>query len=172
MIMRYFLIVFSVFLFFPLILNANSGQKEFCRINKKYIDLSRETNKQLKLQLYKRKRKKELSKLNHDFSKWEGSIQSIDSVGDEHAYVSISVCSNVSIKTWNNEFSDMFDGTLIHIDSELYEQILEFENGLEVITSGKFLSSDTDFFKETSITDKGSLNEPEYLVNFKLIQKK
>ena len=83
-------------------------------------------SKDLKIQLYKRKRKKELSKFDYEFLNWAGKIDDIDSVGDEYAYVSISVCKNVTIKTWNNEFSDMMDKSLIHIDTELYEILLDF----------------------------------------------
>ena len=44
--------------------------------------------------------------------------------------------------------------------------ILELEKGIPVITSGKFTASDSDHFQETSMTDSGSLTEPEYLVHF------
>ena len=113
-----------------------------------------------------------MSKFDYEFLNWAGKIDEIDSVGDEYAYVSISVCKNVTINTWNNEFSDIFDKTLIHIDSEIYEMILELEKGISVITSGKFNASDSDHFQETSMTDSGSLDEPEYLVHFNTIQKK
>ena len=65
----------------------------------------------------------------------------------------------------------MFDKSLIHIDSELYERIIDLEKGNSVITSGNFTKSDTDYFQETSITDSGSLTEPEYLVKFGEIEK-
>ena len=112
---RIIILIISVIIsFIPLNLVANNDQDEFCIINKKYSDLSKKTSKKLKLQLYKRKRKKELSKFDYEFLNWAGKIEEIDSVGDEYAYVSIPVCKNVTIKTWNNEFSDMFDKSLIH----------------------------------------------------------
>ena len=168
--LRNIIIISIIVYFLPLNLVANNNQKEFCNINKKYSDLSKKTSKDLKLQLYKRKRKKELSKFDYEFLNWAGKIEEIDSVGDEYAYVSISVCKNVTIKTWNNEFSDMMDKSLIHIDTELYEILLDLEKGNSVITSGSFTESDSDYFQETSITNKGSLSEPEYLVKFSNIQ--
>ena len=111
-----------------------------------------------------------MSKFDYEFLNWVGKIEEIDSVGDEYAYVSISVCKNVTIKTWNNEFSDMMDKSLIHIDTELYEILLDLEKGNSVKTSGSFTESDSDYFQETSITNKGSLSEPEYLVKFSNIQ--
>ena len=167
---RNILIISIIVSFFPLNLVANNDQKEFCKINKKYIDLSKKTSKDLKLQLYKRKRKKELSNFNFEFKNWKGKIEEIDSVGDEYAYVSISVCKNVTIKTWNNEFSDMINKSLIHIDSEIYEILLDLEKGNSVITSGSFTESDSDYFQEGSITNSGSLSEPEYIVHFSKIQ--
>jgi len=167
-------VVFLLFLFNHNNLYANDFQSEFCKINKKYIDLSKKTTKDLKLQLYKRKRKKELSNYDYNFENWVGKIQAIDSVGDEFAYVSISICENVAIKTWNNEFSDMMmsEKTLIHIDSDLYELLLDLEKGTKVKTSGSFNQSDSDHFYESSMTNKGSLSEPEYIVKFREIKKK
>ena len=131
---RNILIISIIVSFFPLNLVANNDQKEFCKINKKYSDLSKKTSKDLKLQLYKRKRKKELSNLNFEFKNWKGKIEEIDSVGDEYAYVSISVCKNVTIKTWNNEFSDMMNKTLIHIDSEIYEMTATLDGNKTFVT--------------------------------------
>jgi len=153
-------------------LNAESFQNEFCKINQNYTKLSKKTNKSLKLQLYKRKRKKELSNLNYVFNNWEGKIVSIESVGDEFAYVSISVCKNLTIKTWNNEFSDLIDKTLIHIDSDIYETLLDLNKDDIVLVSGSFTKSDSDYFQESSITDAGSLKEPEYIVHFTQINVK
>ena len=59
---RNILIISIIVSFFPLNLVANNDQKEFCKINKIYSDLSKKTSKDLKLQLYKRKRKKEREK--------------------------------------------------------------------------------------------------------------
>ena len=167
---RFIFFISLIVLFYPSSLIANNDQAKFCNINKKYIDLSKKTHKELKLQLYKRIRKKELSSFSFDFSNWNGTIQEIDSVGDEYAYISISVCNNVTIKTWNNEFSDMMDKSLIHIDSEIYEILLDLEKGNSVITSGSFTESDSDYFQEGSITNSGSLSEPEYIVHFSKIQ--
>mgnify|MGYP005627336819 CR=1 FL=1 len=111
-----------------------------------------------------------MSNINYDFSNWNGKIEAIEGVGDEYAYVSISICKNVTIKTWNNEFSDMMDKSLIHIDTELYEILLDLEKGNSVITSGSFTESDSDYFQEGSITNSGSLSEPEYIVHFSKIQ--
>ena len=171
---RFIFFISLIVLFYPSSLIANNDQAKFCNINKKYIDLSKKTTKDLKLQLYKRKRKKELSNFDYEFENWEGKIQAIDSVGEEYAYVSITICKNVAIKTWNNEFSDMMmsEKTLIHIDTELYELLLDLEKGIKVITSGSFNQSDSDHFYESSMTNKGSLSEPEYIVHFRKIKKK
>jgi len=173
--MKKFIKIFAVYLitYFAssAIIFAVENQDMFCKINKKYSDLGKKTNKSLKLQLYKRKRKNDLSKLNYDFEKWTGKIEAIDSVGDDSAYVSVSVCKNVTIKTWNNSFSDLMNKTLINIDSELYEKLLDLEEGDKVIISGRFTKSQTDFFQESSMTDSGSLSEPEFIVNFEDIIK-
>ena len=60
----------------------------------------------------------------------------------------------------------MTSKTLIHIDSKMFDQLIEFSEGDEVKCSGKFSSSKDDYFLETSVTDKGSLLEPEFLVKF------
>ena len=99
-------------------------------------------------------------------------IEEIDSVGSEYGYVSVRVCENTSIKTWNNEFSDLIDKTLIHIDSDIYETLLDLNKDDIVLVSGSFTKSDSDYFQESSITDAGSLKEPEYIVHFTQINVK
>ncbi len=139
---------------------------KFCKIIKKYQDKAFESSKPLKIQQLKRKRKKDFSSFKSKSFEWEGKIAAIDSVGSEYAYVSVRICENAYVKTWNNEFSDITSKTLIHIDSKMFDQLIEFSEGDKVKCSGKLSSSKEDFFQETSVTDKGSLLEPEFLAKF------
>ena len=99
--------------------------------NKKYQDKSFQTSNGLKLQQLRRKRKKDLSSLKSKAFEWKGKIAAIDSVGSEYAYVSVRICEDTFVKTWNNEFSDMTSKTLIHIDSKMFDQLIEFEDCFE-----------------------------------------
>jgi len=146
-------------------------KEKFCKIIKKYQDKSFETSNGLKLQQLRRKRKKDLSSLKSKAFEWKGKIADIDSVGSEYAYVSVRICEDTYVKTWNNEFSDMTSKTLIHIDSKMFDQLIEFSEGDEVKCSGTFSSSKEDYFLETSMTEKGSLLEPEFLVKFSSFEK-
>jgi hypothetical protein len=55
--------------------------------------------------------------------------------------------------------------TLIPAGSTLYEQIARLSVGEKVIFSGTFAGG-KDFVEETSLTEEGSMNAPEFLFSF------
>ena len=75
-------------------------------------------------------------------------------------------CDWITIQTANNAFSGALDGTLISAGSQLYEQLSRLSVGQRVIVSGRFRSSDQDYLREASLTEAGSMNEPEFLFAF------
>ena len=160
--MRYLYIIIFVF-FLPSLAFSNDLQQEFCSINNKYILKSSQTNKELKLQLYKKKRKKEFKKLKSKFNDWNATIVKIGSVGEDYASVEVEVCDKVSFHT---SYTEMNSELLIHMDNPIYEILLELDKGSKVKISGELKFSEEDHFKESSFTDRGSLTEPEYYVKF------
>ena len=94
--------------------------------------------------------------------------------GGEH--VSIVVQSKnsdikVSYKTWSSSFSDMDDSTRPKKGSSVYNQIAELNEGDYVVFSAKILRDSQRGMKEGSMTERGSLRAPEFIVKFTDIKK-
>ena len=89
--------------------------------------------------------------------------------GQGRAHVEIAISDTITIGTWNNEFSDFMDETLIPQDHRVYEALMNLEIGASVMFSGQFLESDLDHVKEKSIREQGAMERPEYLFKFREI---
>jgi hypothetical protein len=80
--------------------------------------------------------------------------------------VELSGSSRIKIKTWNNSLSDIGDDTLIPHGSLVYNQVANLSQGDMVYFSGRFASGDLDYIKESSMTESGAMNEPEFIFTF------
>ncbi len=63
-------------------------------------------------------------------------------------------------KDFRVEASDIPHGSL------LYNQVANLAQGDEVVFSGKFVSGDTDYIEESSLTEEGSMTAPEFPFTF------
>jgi hypothetical protein len=97
-------------------------------------------------------------------SNWQGRITDIGTTGDGQASVSIEIGPKVWVKTWNNSFSDISDHTLIPQSSPVYKVLSQKAKGDQVEFSGRLVPGGHDFIKETSMTEEGSMDEPEFLI--------
>ena len=104
------------------------------------------------------------------FTNWIGKLESMSTTSDGHAVVSVSIADDLHLKTWNNAVSDVGDKTLIHQDNPMYSVISELKEGTTVRFSGEFLPSKQDFVKEGSISEEGSMTDPEFIVRFSSIE--
>lgn len=102
---------------------------------------------------------------------WLGSIRRLETNSDGNAILAVRLSPNTEIATWNNALSDIADGTLIKKGTPLYSRLLNMSVGDTVAVSGNFFPSDADGVKETSLTIRGSMNEPEFLFHFQDVSK-
>ncbi|MQW55656.1 hypothetical protein [Sinorhizobium meliloti] len=102
---------------------------------------------------------------------WLGSIRQLETNSDGNAILAVRLSPNTEIATWNNALSDIADGTLIKKGTPLYSRLLNMSVGDTVAVSGNFFPSDADGVKETSLTIRGSMNEPEFLFHFQDVSK-
>ncbi|SFU00101.1 hypothetical protein SAMN04487956_14916 [Halomonas saccharevitans] len=93
---------------------------------------------------------------------WVGILESLGTNGDGNGIVTIRANEQVVFKTWNNALSDIDARTLIPHDSELYETLAGLSKGAAVSFSGRLID-------EGSMTEKGSVMEPEFIVRFSSI---
>lgn len=94
------------------------------------------------------------------FEDWTGTLDEMTTNGDGDAVVSVQLdgCP-CKLKTWNNSLSDIGSGTLIKNGSALFNRIMNMSVGQKVRISGTIL-------KESSMTEEGSVTDPEWIVKF------
>lgn len=99
---------------------------------------------------------------------WVGRISSMETNSDGNGVLSVDLPggSRIKVGTWNNALSDIEDDTLIPHGSPLYNQIANLADGDVVFFSGRFAPSGLDYVKESSVTEAGSMAEPEFIFTF------
>lgn len=110
----------------------------------------------------------------HNFSNWVGVVKQMQTTSKGKAIFTIEIeGTGIKMGTINNEFSDLFDNTLIEQSNPLFNVIAELEKGDKVIVSGSFLNSNgSDYVEEYSMTEAGSMKTPDFLVRFTNVQNK
>ena len=104
-------------------------------------------------------------------SGWIGKVIKLDSTGkDAKGIFGVSIAKDISIKTWNNTFSDTSFETLIESDSSLFKVVSSMKVGDMVRFSGEFFDSQEDCAKESSVTTSGSMNDPEFIFRFSRVE--
>ncbi len=148
-----------------------SPQSKLIQIIKKYSTEFPNAENDLQKWAIRNKRKEEIKDILQGavITGWSGTIESLGTTTDGRAYLYVSISPKVTIGTWNNQLSDLFDDTLIPVESTLYKNLLGCSVGDRIIFSGVFFSSDEDFIRETSMTIKGAMNTPFFLFKFSSI---
>jgi hypothetical protein len=110
------------------------------------------------------------------FSNWEGKLTKIGTTeGGKKAYITIE--SNfsdkeIAYKTWNNELSDLGTNSMLNLSSAVYKQVENLSEGDIVVFSGSFIYDDKKTFAESSLTEIGTVTDPEFIIKFSSIKKK
>lgn len=97
---------------------------------------------------------------------WIGTVHTLSTNGDGRGVLAIALAKDLLVKTWNNSFSNVSDKTLIEPNSSLFARAVTLRPGQRVMFAGHFVRSDTDCFRESSMTMDGSLRSPEFIFRF------
>lgn len=111
---------------------------------------------------------------SHQINNWSGIVKTLKTTSNGKAIFAIVIQgTEIELGTVNNEFSDLFgDKTLIDQNNPLYNTISDLNEGEKIRFSGKFLkSNETDFAMEMSLTENGSMKNPEFIVQFNKVEK-
>lgn len=100
------------------------------------------------------------------FKDWVGDLTDLTTTGDGKAAVKVTLMCDVAVTigTWNNAMSDIMDNSLIDQSNPLYDGLAQLGDGAKVKVSGKFAIGDVDGFRESSLTEMGSMTDPAYIV--------
>lgn len=105
-----------------------------------------------------------------DVRDWVGTIKSLSSNSEGNGVLEIQLANSLTVKTWNNGFSDMSDHTLIPHGSALYSTVSALHKGQPVTFSGSFIPEHTDCFRETSMSVSGAMTDPEFVFRFSAVR--
>ena len=101
---------------------------------------------------------------------WIGFVVQLDTTSDGMVIFGVVLDqSDIELSTWNNALSDIFDKSLVKSDSAIYRQLRSLSVGDKVKFSGSFFSNEIDFFEEKSLTEEGSMMDPEFLFKFQSV---
>jgi uncharacterized protein len=106
---------------------------------------------------------------SRDARNWVGKIYKLSTNGEGRGVLEVQIAPDIYVETTNNALSDAFDHTLIDPQSTLFRALTQLQEGQKIQFSGSFLPSDTDCFRETSLTLNGSITEPAFLMRFRSV---
>ncbi len=155
-------------------LSRPEPQSRFLSVTAEYSDRFRSATNELQQSALRDERRAALiTALGSQLSVngWVGTIRQLETTSEGKAILAVRLSSNIDIMTWNNGLSDIVDGTLIDKGTPVYEALLNMSVGDSVAVSGSFFPSVEDGVKETSLTIRGSMGEPEFLFRFQDVSK-
>lgn len=144
-------------------------QSRFLNLTKEYGERFASLSNELQQSLLRDERRSALVNTlgsQRSIVEWRGKITKLETNSEGKAILTVRLSENTSIGTWNNALSDIMDGTLIEKGTPLYMTMLTMSVGDNVSVSGIFLPSNEDGIKETSLTLRGSMSEPDFLFKF------
>jgi hypothetical protein len=98
---------------------------------------------------------------------WVGTVQKLSSTSEGQGVLNVSMSQIANAATWNNSLSDIGDKTLIEPGTSLHDAAVQLNRNDTIIFSGAFIKSDKDCFRESSLTQKGSMTDPDWIFRFR-----
>jgi hypothetical protein len=109
---------------------------------------------------------------NGKVSNWSGVVEDIGATSEALGYIKVAIGDNITLETWNNEFSDVFDDTLIPRKSPMYKILLDLREGQIVTFSGSFIRGDGVCLDTKNLTRYFAVNRPEFVFKFTSLEPK
>ena len=145
-------------------------QKAFDEIIRKATQSYKQQSNEVRKSMIREERKKQFQLMFMDsceFSNWIGTLTKISTSSDGHAEVVIRCGDSRNyIYTIRNMIGLISLGTVIEKNTQIYKKLGALQEGQLIRFSGKFESGDSDFISELSLTEAGSMSEPDFNVSF------
>jgi hypothetical protein len=153
-----------------------AGQQQFMEIVTSFVEPYEAANNEL---LKSRQRKSRQAQLeaafgSEIFSTWVDTLTQLGTTSDGDAYLVVRLSgSNIDIRTTNNGFSESLskNKTLVKDGTDVFEQLIELGKDDIVVISGNFFPSNQDRYLEHSVTERGSMIAPDFLVSVSAISR-
>lgn len=103
-----------------------------------------------------------------NISNWSGVVEELSSNSSGYGVLKIRISPHITIGTTNNSFSDSIGSqkTLIYPSDPVFSQVSNLSVGQKIVFSGIFSMSNDDCIAETSITQSGSMEDPDFEMKF------
>jgi hypothetical protein len=154
----------------------NKKQLAFINAVTRFYDDYREAPNELKKSALRAQRKQAIQQAlggSRSATDWAGTLKSMRTNSDGDAYIVVELDgADFTVQCWNNALSDMFDNTLIPQSSSVFGTLSELSVGDRVVFSGTFASDEKDFIGEQSITEYGSMTDPEFTFRFTNVRRR
>lgn len=146
-----------------------ASERDFCAAIDAAADAYRAADNDLKKSKVRRERAAAIKAAvpKGVVSKWSGKVKTLTTTGQGNVVLVITLpCEDFTVGTWNNEFSDVLDNTLISSASSVYDTLAEMGVGEGITFGGRFVLDDLNGFKGTSMTELGSMTDEAFLLQF------
>jgi len=151
---------------------SNENQSKFINIINEYKNkYSPKVNELKTNKLLIDRDNKLCNEISLSANNWIGKIKSIDTNMEGKGVLAVVIDKGIFIETWNNAFSDLWDNTLIEVDSKVYNQLMEFNNNQQIKFSGSFISNSNGCFGLQNLSKKSKLINPSFTFKFSDVKK-
>lgn len=101
---------------------------------------------------------------------WVGTLTQLTTNSDGKGVITVQIGDDVYMKTWNNALSDLAHRTLIDPTSKVFQPLANLAIGKRVKFSGRLFASKTDCIHEASLTLRGAMTAPEFIVRLSSVK--
>lgn len=105
----------------------------------------------------------------YNITGWVGKIKEISTNLEGKGILVVEIDKNIRIETWNNAFSDIFNNTLIEIDSIVYDQLIDLNEGEVVKFKGNFFSNE-ECIENQNLLLHSKIMKPSFTFKFTNLQ--
>ncbi|MCB8877613.1 hypothetical protein [Acidisoma silvae] len=97
---------------------------------------------------------------------WPATIETLSSNHDGLGVLEVRIGPHTKLDTYNNALSDMGSDTLIKPSEPFFDGLASMHESRPVIVSGRFLPDQNSCITESSLTQAGSMDSPDFIFKF------
>ena len=142
------------------------SQSTFVELIDRFYRQFREATTDLQRNNARRERCSAIDQLSPNVVNWIGTVEDISTgmFASGKAELTVRIAKNITVTT--GSIGEM----LISRDSPIFASLAKMKNGTRIRFSGKFQRDSTDGFEELSLTEKGSMKAPSFVIKFDTIK--
>jgi len=147
-------------------------QEKFLSINDDFANKYKSAKNEMEQEALRVQRAKAICNLitRPQVKDWVGTVQKVSSDGEGKGVLNVSMSTIANAKTWHDFISDIGDLTLIRHGTPLHDAVVQLNRDDTIIFSGTFLRDNKNCFRESSLTQRGSMTDPDWVFRFSSVK--